>query len=269
MSVADFDLSQAQFANVLGVHVHNLSVDELIAGIRHAIRTQQKKFVTYANVHAINLAQVNRAFFDCLNDAADIVFCDGFGVKWGAEFLGHAMPHRYTPPDWIPQLCELCVQNNFSLYLVGSKPGVAESAARKMMADTAARFPSAPALRVVGTHHGYFDKRSDSTENQAVINAINAAHADILLVGFGMPTQEFWLAQNLPQLNVNVALTGGAFFDYISGELKRAPKWMTNNGLEWLGRLIAEPRRMWRRYVLGNPIFIARILRQRFLNREK
>ena len=122
------------------------------------------------------------------------------------------------------------------------------------------RFPN---LRILGTHHGFFDKTPGSLENEDVIQRINAVKPDILVTGFGMPLQERWLMDNWDRIEANVALTGGAVFDYISEELRRAPRWMTDHSLEWLGRLIIEPRRLWRRYLIGNPLFLWRVLKQR------
>lgn len=117
-----------------------------------------------------------------------------------------------------------------------------------------------PQFQVVGTHDGYFDKSVDSQENQMVIEKINKVRPNILLVGFGMPVQEYWLQENWEKIDTNIALTGGAVFDYLSGELRRAPRWMTDHGLEWLGRLIIEPRRLWKRYIIGLPLFFLRVL---------
>ncbi len=124
-----------------------------------------------------------------------------------------------------------------------------------------ARFPN---LQIAGTQHGYFNKGTHSAENEEVLTIINAAAPNILIVGFGMPLQERWCKENWERLNANILLTGGAVFDYASGELRRGPAWMTENGLEWLARLIIEPRRLWRRYILGNPHFLWRVLLQRF-----
>ena len=119
-------------------------------------------------------------------------------------------------------------------------------------------------LSIAGAQHGYFDKSPDSVENEAVLQAINATRPDILLVGLGMPLQERWLMENWDRIEAKVALPVGALFDYLAGEFPRAPRWMTDHGLEWLGRLIIEPRRLWRRYLLGNPRFLWQVLKQRW-----
>ena len=117
-----------------------------------------------------------------------------------------------------------------------------------------------PCLRITGTHHGYFDKHAGSPDGSAVISTINGTRPDIVIVGFGMPIQERWVAENRGRIDAPVVLTGGAAFDYISGQLRRPPEWMTKRGLEWLGRLAIEPRRLARRYLLGNPRFMVRVM---------
>jgi len=241
--------------NLLRVRIHTISLLELLNIIIKASLTVRKILIAYVNVHGINLAYKLPWFQTFLNNA-DIIFCDGFGVKWGAYLLGLDILHRYTPPDWMPRLCQVCIQNNFSLFFLGARPGVTDKAAARLKE----RFPN---LRIVGSHHGYFDKSTGSPENEAIIQQINAARPNILIVGFGMPLQERWLMENWDRIEANVALTGGAVFDYVSGELRRGPRWMTENGLEWLARFIVEPRRLWRRYLIGNPLFLWRVLKQR------
>jgi N-acetylglucosaminyldiphosphoundecaprenol N-acetyl-beta-D-mannosaminyltransferase len=138
------------------------------------------------------------------------------------------------------------------MFFLGAEPTVAEIAAFQLRE----RYPN---LNIVGTHHGFFDKEFNSRENNDLIEYINSLHPNILILGMGMPIQEHWLMENWDRLNANIALTGGAVFDYISGELNRAPRWMTDNGLEWLGRLAIEPGRLWTRYIIGNPKFIWRV----------
>jgi N-acetylglucosaminyldiphosphoundecaprenol N-acetyl-beta-D-mannosaminyltransferase len=241
--------------HVLGVKIDALRLDEVLATIERAVEAGGRAIVAYANVHALNLAYELPWFRATLN-RCDVVFCDGFGVKWGARLLGARIPERFTPPDWLDRLADRACRNGWRVFLLGARPGVAQAAAGRLKR----RFPE---LCVAGTHHGYFDRVNGGAENAAVIRSINAARPQLLIVGFGMPIQERWLADNWEHLDVNVALTVGAAFDYLSGEVRRAPPWMTDHGLEWLGRLLVEPRRLWRRYLVGNPLFLARVLRQR------
>jgi N-acetylglucosaminyldiphosphoundecaprenol N-acetyl-beta-D-mannosaminyltransferase len=242
-------------SNILGVLVDSLTVDQLHLLMADTIRSQQKRLVLNVNIHCLNLAYTNQWLRDFLN-RGEIVFCDGAGVRLGGKILGFQIPPRITYADWTWQLGEFCEAEEFTLYFLGAKPGIAEKAAEKLKS----RFPK---LKIAGIHHGYFDKTLDNPENISVIKEINKVKPDILLVCFGMPMQEKWLMENWPQIDVNIALPGGATFDYISGELQRAPKWMTDSGMEWLGRLLIEPKRLWRRYVIGNPVFFLRIFLQK------
>jgi N-acetylglucosaminyldiphosphoundecaprenol N-acetyl-beta-D-mannosaminyltransferase len=240
---------------VLGIQLSTCGQAELLDAIGQGIKMDNKMIVLSGNVHSFNLAYRQpwlRAFFN----QANVVRLDGAGVRLGAWILGHQTPSRMTWADFAWDLAGYAEPCGFTFFLLGARPGVADKAA----ANLKARFPD---LRIVGTHHGYFDKTPGSVENEAMIEQINAVKPNILIVGFGMPLQERWLMENWDRIEANVALTGGAVFDYISGELQRAPRWMTENGLEWLGRLLIEPRRLWRRYLIGNPLFLWRVLKQR------
>lgn len=241
---------------LLGTQVTILNRSQLLMELASRIRERRKSLVLSGNVHSFNLAYENpwlRHFFN----QADIVRLDGAGLRLGAKILGVDTPPRMTWADFAWELAALCEIHDFSLFFLGARPGVAEKAAQELLTRH-------PRLRFAGIRDGYFDKKKGSPENTAVIRQINAAQPDILVIGFGMPLQERWLSENWADLNATVTLTGGAVFDYVSGELQRAPKWMTDNGLEWLGRLLIEPRRLWKRYVVGNPLFLWRVLKQRF-----
>ena len=159
--------------------------------------------------------------------------------------------------DWVRSLSEQ--GDPLAAFIVdGLGTVVAEQAAARLRR----RFPK---IKIVGVRHGYFDKNPESAENAELVAVINQLRPNILIAGMGMPVQERWLMENWERLNVNVFLTGGAVFDYISGKLSRAPRWMTENGLEWLGRLLIEPRRLWKRYILGNPLFLWRVFTREIL----
>jgi N-acetylglucosaminyldiphosphoundecaprenol N-acetyl-beta-D-mannosaminyltransferase len=240
---------------ILGVGVDPLTVEELHARILCAVREGRHDLVLNVNAHALNLAARDRALRDFLA-SAPTVFADGSGVVLAARLLGGRLPGRITYADWIPRLAAFGEGEGLSFFFLGGRPGVAQGAARKL----GERYPG---LRVVGVHHGFFDKSTGSPENEALLEEINAASPDVLLVAFGMPLQEYWLMENWQRTEARVALTGGAVFDYVSGELRRGPRLLTDNGFEWLARLIVEPGRLWRRYVLGNPVFLLRVVGQR------
>jgi N-acetylglucosaminyldiphosphoundecaprenol N-acetyl-beta-D-mannosaminyltransferase len=241
-------------AELLGVKVQGYSVDELLRAIGLIIDNGEHEVVLNVNAHALNLASKSAWLRDFLNQAF-IVFPDGAGVVMAARIKRQYLPRRITYADWIWQLCAFAEGRGDSLYFLGALPGVAERAAQNLRKKY-------PILQIVGVRDGYFDHTMNCEQNNSVIRDINTASPNILILGMGMPLQEHWLMENWKTINANVFLTGGAVFDYASGRTRRAPKWMIDHGLEWLGRLIIEPGRLWQRYIFGIPKFIYLVLRE-------
>jgi len=246
---------------VLDIPICDITSKDLINTMVEAAVKEEKMVAAYANVFGMNLAWENRWFTRFYQDA-DVVFCDGVGVKWGAWLAGKPLTNRLTPPDWIEDLACAAAENGLSMFLLGGEPGIAEKAAEWLQLQV-------PGLVVAGCFHGYFDKGAGSPENETVLDKIREAEPSILLVGFGMPLQEEWIRDNLVQIQSNVIMTVGALFDWISGEKKRGPRWMTDHGMEWLSRLVIEPGRLWRRYLVGNPLFLLRVARWRVFESGK
>jgi N-acetylglucosaminyldiphosphoundecaprenol N-acetyl-beta-D-mannosaminyltransferase len=240
--------------SIFGIRIASYTLEALILNLRSIIQTRKKAIVTYVNIQALNLAYKDQRLKNFFNNS-DIVYCDGFGVQVGTRILGFDPPERNTPPDWIGQLFQICASQQFSVFFLGSKPGVAEKAAILSMANY-------PGLNIVGTQHGYFEKAKNSTENKSVIEKINSLAPDVLIVGFGMPMQEFWIEENMRNINATLFQPVGAMLDYLAGEVHRVPRWMTDHGLEWLGRLVIEPQRLWKRYILGIPVFFFRVFKE-------
>ena len=213
--------------------------------------TQQRtRRVMYVNAHVVNQSHVTAGLADALR-RADLVYCDGYGVRLAARALHLEVPHRMTGADWIWSLAALCELSGVSIYLLGSEPPIARLAAARL-----ARWY--PRLEIVGAHHGFFEL--DSPHNERVIEDIVEARPRIVLVGMGTPKQELWVDRYSDRLGGAVVWTVGALFDYVSGHTPRAPRWLADNGLEWIFRLAIEPNRMWRRYLIGNPVFLSRVL---------
>jgi N-acetylglucosaminyldiphosphoundecaprenol N-acetyl-beta-D-mannosaminyltransferase len=240
---------------LLGVGIADLPLEGLLEYTRRAVVEGRRVTVGHVNVHGMNFAYDLPWFRDFLN-SCDVVTCDGFGIIYGARLCGKRLVHRYTHADWVPVLAKTCAANGISLYFLGGRPGVAEEAARRLGSAT-------PGVSIVGTHHGYFDRDTNSQENLAVVERINLAVPGILVVGFGMPLQEQWVSENRERISANVVITGGGVLDYLSGRTRRGPRWMTDNGLEWLARMLIEPRRLWKRYLVGNTLFLFRVLKAR------
>lgn len=240
----------ANRVNLLGVSIDPLTAASLNERAEKILENGSRSIAAYVHVHGINLARADQVLASFYR-RAEIVYCDGEGVRLGARILGYRIPERIALTDWIWDLFRICERRGAKVYLLGSRTEVVEEALRKVKE----KFPR---LNLVGCHDGYFEKEGPGSEQ--VIKEINRLHPDVMLVGFGMPIQERWLMRNRDQLDVKFILTAGSCFDYVSGRKRRCPQWMARHGLEWLYRLIQEPRRLFKRYFVGNPVFIARVL---------
>jgi N-acetylglucosaminyldiphosphoundecaprenol N-acetyl-beta-D-mannosaminyltransferase len=209
--------------------------------------------VAYVNAHVLNQSFSNPELRRALQ-ASDLVYCDGYGVRLATRLIGLPVPHRMTGADWIWGVAALCQKSGRSLYLLGSDPGASREAAQALRRWY-------PQLQVTGTHHGYFELGSPHSER--VLEHIAERRPDLLLVGMGTPQQELWVDRYFDRIEARVVWTVGALFDYLAGRTPRAPHWLADHGLEWIFRLGVEPRRMWRRYLLGNPVFLWRVLEER------
>lgn len=239
--------------NVLGVGLAPIDEQELLQRVRCALPARHGSIFAYVNVNALNIAVREPWFRDFLNDAA-CAYCDGEGVRYGAQLLGGRLPARIALTYFFWELCDEAVKGGLSIYLLGSHDHIL----REAVARISRRHPG---IRIAGTHHGYFSK--SGPDGDRVVAAINAARPDLLFVGFGMPLQERWIRDHREKLDVGAIFPCGSMIDYASGLKSIAPAWMRRNGLEWLYRLFQEPRRLWRRYLIGNPLFLLRVIRQR------
>ena len=238
---------------LFGIGLETAPPADLLRHILAWAERGERRRVSYVNAHVLNQSQSNPDLRRALQ-ASDLVYCDGYGVRLAARLIGLTVPYRMTGADWIWGVAALCQKSGRSLYLLGSDPGSSSEAA-------AALRRWYPRLDVRGTHHGYFGLGSPHSER--VLEHIAETQPDVLLVGMGTPQQELWVDGNRDRIDAPVVWTVGALFDYVSGRVPRAPHWIADNGLEWIFRLAVEPRRMWRRYLLGNPAFLARVLEER------
>lgn len=240
---------------VLGVPVSPVVAEDLCAEMVAiaAHSSTPPTTVLYANPHVLNTAYQNLRVHEELRRAT-IVYVDGNGVRIGARLLGFRLPPRLTAADWLDDFCSVAAAAGIGIYLLGGAAGVAAQAGERLAAKH-------PELKIVGTHHGFLD----STSSRTVVDRINAASADVVLVGMGTPVQELWIGKHRDEINAPVVWAVGALLDFVVGAQRRAPTWVRRFQLEWLWRLGTDPRRLWRRYVLGNPLFLARVLRERLL----
>ncbi len=237
-------------ATIFGVSITVCTLGEGIDMLEEMIASPGSKLLVLANAHTLNLAYERGDYRKALREAG-LVLRDGSGMSWALRRRGIDPLHNFVGTDFIPDLCRHTAHKGYRFYILGARPGISEIVASRLGSI-------APGITVAGHRHGYF--RED--EEGEVIDEINSAHPDILLVAMGNPRQEIWIAKNLGRLRVPVCIGVGALFDYMSGQVPRAPQWMLRAGLEWVFRLLVEPRRLWRRYVVGNPKFIMRVLRE-------
>ncbi len=240
--------------NVFGLFLDPVGEGELEARVMECVSEGGKKRFSYANAHASNLASSDPVFRALLN-RSDVTYCDGEGLRLAARLLGVVLPPRATLTRWVWPLCGDFASKGISVFLLGSTAANVAQAEKNLVA----RFPG---LRVVGTHHGYFPKRGP--RNEQVLRCIAMARPDVLFVGFGMPAQEYWIEENFASIEASVVMPCGSMIDYVAGAEPVAPVWMARRGFEWLYRLCQHPRALWRRYLLGNPRFIFRVVAQLF-----
>ncbi|MDM8516630.1 WecB/TagA/CpsF family glycosyltransferase [Desulfobacterales bacterium HSG16] len=242
---------------VSGIRIHVLKTDLLYDSVMDLVRGGGRQhLVTYVNCHTMNSATDDPVLKKAYSKSA-ITYCDGAGVVIGAKILGRHLPERMTSATFIHDFCKKWQDEGIRIFFLGGLPKVAQKACEHLK-------QLYPKLEIAGFHHGYFQK--NGTEEEAVISMISKARPHILFIGFGTPLQEYWAIRNEERLNANVIWPIGALVDYLSGQVSRCPEWMANHSLEWLFRFMIEPRRMFKRYIIGNPLFIYRILRERLKN---
>jgi N-acetylglucosaminyldiphosphoundecaprenol N-acetyl-beta-D-mannosaminyltransferase len=237
--------------HMMGITFNNLTMEEAVAAIVERARSTERSQVCFVNADCVNIAYQNAAYKQLLKSSA-IVLADGIGLKIAGKILNNNIRQNVNGTDLFPQLCSALAGEDVGIYLLGGKPGVPEEVARWVNDHH-------PRVRIMGCRHGYFT--SDDTSN--VVADIRRSGASILLVAFGVPKQEAWIREHLAESGVRIGMGVGGLFDFYSGRTPRAPVWIREVGMEWLYRFAQEPRRMWRRYFVGNVVFLLRALSAR------
>jgi N-acetylglucosaminyldiphosphoundecaprenol N-acetyl-beta-D-mannosaminyltransferase len=237
------------------VRVHPLTMHETLDAIdsRRATSATAPLQICFVNPDCVNIARRNPAYRHALNQA-DLVAPDGIGMRIAGKMLGKSFRQNVNGTDLFPRLCERLATDGGRLYLLGGRPGVAEQ-----VADWIGQHH--PGVAIAGMHHGYFNHPDQDT----IIENIRASRAEVLLVAMGAPQQDLWIQAHAQQAGVKVAMGVGGLFDFYANRIPRAPQWLREIGLEWTFRLCQEPRRMWRRYLVGNVRFLIAIAMQRWL----
>ncbi len=233
---------------ILGVRVDCVNMDGALTEIERMVALRgPTRLVVTVNPEFVMRARVDPRFRDVLADAA-LSLPDGIGVVWAMRRQGCPQSERVAGSDLVPLLARSCAARGWRPFLLGARPGVAEAAARRLEAEH-------PGLRVAGTYAG--SPRPEDDEE--ALRRVAAARPDLLLVAYGAPQQELWIARNLGRVGVPVAVGIGGTLDFLAGRVRRAPRWLQRAHLEWLWRLALQPARMRRMAVL--PIYALAVLR--------
>lgn len=229
---------------LFGVSVSNQTLEEAVNKIVQALGGETCVSVHFLNAHGVNLSRSDPDYFEILQQS-DWVFGDGIGMRIASQFLGKPLCDNVNGTDLFPLLCNRLEADGRRVFFLGGAPGIAE----RLRETLQIHYPS---LQIAGTRDGFFPPE----ETERVIQSIRNARADLLMVAMGNPLQEKWIARYAASTGVRVAMGVGGLFNFYSGAIPRAPRWMRRCGLEWLHRLWREPSRLWRRYLIGNMRFL-------------
>lgn len=230
---------------VLGVKVSAVQIPDVIAIMEQWIADSNRThYVAVTGMHGVTESQ-DDAGFKAILEEADLVVPDGMPLVWLGRWRGFPLKRRVYGPELMETFCR-DTRGKYRHFFYGGAPGVADHLAQTER--------DRHGIRIAGTYCPPFRPLTDEEKNQAIA-AIEAAKPDVLWVGLSTPKQERWMHEYRDKLRVPVLLGVGAAFDLNTGRLKQAPRWMRENGLEWLFRLLAEPKRLWRRYVVQGSRF--------------
>ena len=241
--------------SLLDTKINPLTMSDLQEIITQAVLEGQRWIIANHNLHSVYLFQRDPKFREFYAQAK-LAHIDGMSLVLLGKLFGYPLSRdqRVAYVDFIRPLMAAAEKSGWRIFLLGNRPGVGEKAEAILKAEY-------PGLNIK-THHGYFDNRPESAENGEVVSLINDFSPNVLMVGMGMPRQEHWILDNIERLDTNAVLAMGACMDFIAGEIPTPPRWIGRIGLEWLYRLLSEPRRLWKRYLI-EPWFIFYILIKR------
>jgi N-acetylglucosaminyldiphosphoundecaprenol N-acetyl-beta-D-mannosaminyltransferase len=228
----------------MNTEIDNLTMKETIDEIDKLIKKDKNAYVVTPNVDHIVKLETDKELQEVYKDA-DLILTDGKPLIWISKFYKTPIKEKISGSDLFPLLCEMAAEKGYNMFFLGAGEGVANKAAQNLTN----KFPK---LNIVGTYSPPFGFEKDKKEIEKIINMVNKANTQILIVGLGCPKQEKFIHKYRKELNVPISLGLGASLDFEAGNIKRAPKWMSDNGLEWLYRLSKEPKRMFKRYIVDD-----------------
>jgi N-acetylglucosaminyldiphosphoundecaprenol N-acetyl-beta-D-mannosaminyltransferase len=250
MSVDTSDMPAPGF-RVLGVRVNAVQIPQVVALMENWIRSRNTgRYIAVTGMHGVTEARTNAEFREILNGAS-LVVPDGMPLVWLGRLRGYGLKRRVYGPELMMTFCEATADKGYRHFLYGGADGVAEQLVKVLR-------QRCPNITIVGTYSPPF-RALTREEEEAIAERITTSGADIVWVGLSTPKQEQWMARFGDKLNVPLLVGVGAAFDFHTGRQKQAPVWMRENGLEWFFRLVTEPRRLWRRYIIHGSDFVCNV----------
>lgn len=229
---------------LLNTYVNNVSMDETIANIERLIEEKKKSYIVAINVDVVMKIEED-AYLKEITDNADMVLVDGKPLVWVSKWHKKPVKEKISGSDLVPALCETAAKKGYSMFFIGGKDGIAEQAKKKLEEKL-------PGINIVGTYAPPFGFEKDQEELDRINQMITDAAPDLLIVCFGCPKQEKFIYENYQKYGNTVSVCAGATIDFLAGNVKRAPKWMSDHGLEWLYRFTQEPKRLFKRYFIDD-----------------
>lgn len=238
---------------LLNTYVNNVSMDETIANIEYLISQDKQSYVIAINVDVVMKIE-NDTYLKKIVDDADMVLVDGKPLVWIAKWHKKQVKEKISGSDLVPLLCRTAADKGYTIFILGGKEGIALQAKNKLEEEI-------PNINIVGTYSPPFGFENDEQEIKKVNEIISEAKPDILIACFGCPKQEKFIYENIDKYEAKVSICAGATVDFLAGNVNRAPKWMSNHGLEWLYRFFQEPKRLFKRYFVDD-IKIIKLIRK-------
>ena len=229
---------------LLNTYINNVTMSETLAAIEQMIEAGKKSYIVAINVDVVMKIE-NDPYLKRVVDGADMVLVDGKPLVWISKLHGKPLKAKISGSDLVPLLCEVAAKKKYKIFIIGGKSGIAEQAKERLKQKNSG-------IQIVGTYAPPLGFEKDEEELDKINRMISDVHPDLLITCFGCPKQEKWIYENIEKYDAKVSICAGATVDFLAGNVKRAPHWMSEHGLEWFYRFLQEPQRMFKRYFIDD-----------------